>query len=71
MCRDIEGLSFACSVSEVSRRTHKLFISIHGGILETLEYRHLTQPQGSWPKLAHPCNCRHVRNLVHRVRLQK
>ena len=61
----------ACAVfvrfSEVLRRTRKL----HSGILEMFNYQHLPPLEGSCRKVDHPCNGRHVLNLVHRVRLQK
>ena len=66
MCRYTDGSSFLCSLCSVSeglRRRHKL----HGGILETLKYQHLPQPEGSCRKPAHPCKCEHVLNLVHLV----
>ena len=73
MRRYSDGSSFLCSlcsVSEVSeglRRRHEL----HGGTLETFTYQHPPQPTGSCGKLAHPCNCQQIFNLVHRVRVQK
>ena len=68
MCRYSDGSSFLrslCSVSEISeglRRRHEL----HGGILETFKYQHRPQPEGSRGKLAHPCNCQQILNLLHR-----